>query len=181
MKKVIILSGLALVFAMTSCSNDNKKENIEEGKVEKEEVVITTEMNPGEAQEADSNLKIVDDFYTAITGRDSAALISLLDKDVKMYGTDPSEDWNLEQTKDYISEMAKETSTKAVFKVKNREVHIMNEIMYVVDVLEVSNTTVPFRCVTITKKSKEGDKIMLAEFSALVKNEDMKKVAEFFK
>jgi hypothetical protein len=35
--------------------------------------------------------------------------------------------------------------------------------------------------VTITKKSKDGDRIMMAEFSALVKNEDMAKVAEFFK
>ena len=98
-----------------------------------------------------------------------------------MYGTDPSEDWNLDQIKTYISEKAKETSTKAVFKVKKREVRILNEFMYVVDVLDVSTTAVPFRCVTITKKSKDGDRIMMAEFSALVKNEDMAKVAEFFK
>ena len=165
------------VFFMAACNNEPKKAD----KEEKKEINITKEIKPGDAREKDENLKIVDDFYVAITARDSANLINCLHEDCKMYGTDPSEDWNLDQIKTYISEKAKETSTKAVFKVKKREVRILNEFMYVVDVLDVSTTTVPFRCVTITKKSKDGDKITMAEFSALVKNEDMKKVAEFFK
>ena len=57
----------------------------------------------------------------------------------------------------------------------------MNDFMYVVNVFDIRTTAAQFRCVTITKKSKDGDKITMAEFSALVKNEDMKKVAEFFK
>ena len=165
------------VFFMAACNNEPKKAD----KEEKKEINITKEIKPGDAREKDENLKIVDDFYVAITARDSANLINCLHEDCKMYGTDPSEDWNLDQIKTYISEKAKETSTKAVFKVKKREVRILNEFMYVVDVLDVSTTAVPFRCVTITKKSKDGDKITMAEFSALVKNEDMKKVAEFFK
>lgn len=165
------------VFFMAACNNEPKKAD----KEEKKEINITKEIKPGDAREKDENLKIVDDFYVAITARDSANLINCLHEDCKMYGTDPSEDWNLDQIKTYISEKAKETSTKAVFKVKKREVRILNEFMYVVDVLDVSTTAVPFRCVTITKKSKDGDRIMMAEFSALVKNEDMKKVAEFFK
>lgn len=165
------------VFFMAACNNEPKKAD----KEEKKEINITKEIKPGDAREKDENLKIVDDFYVAITARDSANLINCLDEGCKMYGTDPSEDWNLDQIKTYISEKAMETSTKAVFKVKKREVRILNEFMYVVDVLDVSTTAVPFRCVTITKKSKDGDKITMAEFSALVKNEDMKKVAEFFK
>ncbi|MBK7964974.1 MAG: nuclear transport factor 2 family protein [Bacteroidetes bacterium] len=181
MKNTILLIGFSFVLLITSCSSDSKKESSKEMKEEKNEVIIKKEMKEGDAQKADANLKIVDDFYVAITARDSANLINCLDEDCKMYGTDPSEDWNLDQVKTYISEKAKETSTKAVFKVKKREVRIMNDFMYVVDVLDVSTTAVPFRCVTITKKSKDGDKITMAEFSALVKNEDMKKVAEFFK
>ena len=181
MKNTILLIGFSFVLLITSCSNDSKKESSKEMKEEKNEVIIKKEMKEGDAQKADANLKIVDDFYVAITARDSANLINCLDEDCKMYGTDPSEDWNLDQVKTYISDKAKETSTKAVFKVKKREVRILNEFMYVVDVLDVSTTAVPFRCVTITKKSKDGDKITMAEFSALVKNEDMKKVAEFFK
>ena len=177
MKKVIWMLSITSVFFMAACNNEPKKAD----KEEKKEINITKEIKPGDAREKDENLKIVDDFYVAITARDSANLINCLDEGCKMYGTDPSEDWNLDQIKTYISEKAMETSTKAVFKVKKREVRILNEFMYVVDVLDVSTTTVPFRCVTITKKSKDGDKITMAEFSALVKNEDMKKVAEFFK
>lgn len=177
MKKIIWMLSITSVFFMASCKNEPKKEVKEERK----EINITKKIKPGDAREADENLKIVDDFYVAITARDSASLINCLDETCKMYGTDPSEDWNLDQVKTYISEKAKETSTKAVFTVKKREVRIMNDFMYVVDVLDVSTTAVPFRCVTITKKSKDGDKITMAEFSALVKNEDMKKVAEFFK
>ncbi len=177
MKKVVLLLSIISLFLVSSCKNEPKKE----GNEEKKEINITKKIKPGDAGEADENLKIVDDFYVAITARDSANLINCLDEDCKMYGTDPSEDWNLDQVKTYISEKTKETSTKAVFKVKKREVRIFNEFMYVVDVLDVSTTAVPFRCVTITKKSKDGDKITMAEFSALVKNEDMAKVAEFFK
>ncbi|MBK9639205.1 MAG: nuclear transport factor 2 family protein [Bacteroidetes bacterium] len=176
MKISIILLSLTSLFLFSSCNNESKKETKEENKE-----VIIKEIKPGDAHEADANLKIVEDFYVAITARDSAQLINCLDEDCKMYGTDPSEDWNLDQVKTYISEKAKDTSTKTVFTVKKRSVHIINDLMYVVDVLDVSTTPVPFRCVTITKKSKAGDKIAMAEFSALIKNEDMKKVGEFFK
>ena len=177
MKKVVLLLSITSVFLVSSCKNESKKV----GKEEKKEINITKKIKPGDAREADEKLKIVDDFYVAITSRDSVQLINCLDAECKMYGTDPSEDWNLDQIKTYISEKAKDTSTKTVFKVKKRSVHIINDLMYVVDVLDVSTTPVPFRCVTITKKSKEGDKIAMAEFSALIKNEDMKKVGEFFK
>lgn len=177
MKKVVLLLSITSVFLVSSCKNESKKV----GKEEKKEISITKKIKPGDAREADEKLKIVDDFYVAITSRDSVQLINCLDAECKMYGTDPSEDWNLDQIKAYISEKAKDTSTKTVFKVKKRSVHIINDLMYVVDVLDVSTTPVPFRCVTITKKSKEGDKIAMAEFSALIKNEDMKKVGEFFK
>ncbi|MFN0188127.1 MAG: nuclear transport factor 2 family protein [Bacteroidia bacterium] len=180
MKNILQLIYFSIALMIVSCSSDSKKESPKEIKKENKEMIIK-EIKPGDAHEADANLKIVDDFYVAITARDSANLINCLDESCKMYGTDPSEDWNLDQIKTYISEKAKETSTKAVFKVKKREVHILNDLMYVVDVLDVSTTPVPFRCVTITKKSKEGDKIAMAEFSALIKNEDMKKVGEFFK
>lgn len=180
MKNKITLISFCLVLIFSACSNDSKKESVKENKKGNKEVIIKKELHEGDEHEVDANLKIVDDFYIAITARDSVNLINCLDEGCKMYGTDPSEDWNLVQVKTYISEKAKETSTKAVFKVKKREVRIMNDFMYVVDVLDVSTTAVPFRCVTITKKSKDGDKIMMAEFSALVKNEDMKKVAEFF-
>jgi hypothetical protein len=177
MKKVVLLLSIISLFLVSSCKNEPKKE----GNEEKKEINITKKIKPGDAGEADENLKIVDDFYVAITARDSANLINCLDEGCKMYGTDPSEDWNLDQIKTYISEKAKDTSTKTVFTVKKRSVNIINDLMYVVDVLDVSTTAVPFRCVTITKKSKDGDRIMMAEFSALVKNEDMAKVAEFFK
>jgi SnoaL-like domain len=180
MKNKITLISFCLVLIFSACSNDSKKESVKENKKGNKEVIIKKELHEADKHEVDANLKIVDDFYVAITARDSANLINCLDEGCKMYGTDPSEDWNLDQVKTYISEKAKETSTKAVFSVKKREVRIMNDFMYVVDVLDVSTTAVPFRCVTITRKSKEGDKIIMAEFSALVKNEDMKKVAEFF-
>lgn len=181
MKIKFTIISFCLVLIVSSCSNDSKKETTNESKEENKEIIIKKELHDGDERKADVNLKIVDDFYVAITARDSASLIDCLDETCKMYGTDPSEDWNFDQVKTYISEKAKETSTKAVFTVKKREVRIMNDFMYVVDVLDVSTTAVPFRCVTITKKSKDGDKITMAEFSALVKNEDMKKVAEFFK
>lgn len=181
MKNKIALISFCLALIFSACSNDSKRESVKENKEENREIIIKKELHEGDEHKVDASLKIVDDFYLAITARDSANLINCLDKGCKMYGTDPSEDWNLDQIKTYISEKAKETTTKAVFKVKKREVRIINSFMYVVDVLDVSTTAVPFRCVTVTKKSEDGDKIMMAEFSALVKNEDMKKVAEFFK
>lgn len=181
MKKTTLVFSLLTSFIFMACQQNAGREEKEEKKEERKKIIINKEIKGGPADTTDFNIKIVDEFYTAITGRDSANLINCLDEECKMYGTDPSEDWNLDQVKAYISEKAKDTSKKTVFNVKKREVRILNDLMYVVDVLDVSTTPVPFRCVTITKKSKGGDKITMAEFSALIKNEDMKKVGEFFK
>ncbi|MBP7246004.1 MAG: hypothetical protein KBA99_11960, partial [Bacteroidia bacterium] len=90
MKKVIWMLSITSVFFMAACNNEPKKAD----KEEKKEINITKEIKPGDAREKDENLKIVDDFYVAITARDSANLINCLHEDCKMYGTDPSEDWN---------------------------------------------------------------------------------------
>lgn len=57
----------------------------------------------------------------------------------------------------------------------------MNEVMYVVDVVDVSTIGVPFRIVTITETKEGKSHIQLAEFSALVWNEDMKSLEAMFK
>ncbi|MBK7886446.1 MAG: nuclear transport factor 2 family protein [Bacteroidetes bacterium] len=154
---------------LVSCNDDSK------------EVIVTKEIGPGSDEKPDKQLKIVDDFYTAITDRDSAGLIQLMAPNARMYGTDPSEDWNLDEIKKYIGEKSRDTTAKAVFTVKKREVRILNEVMYVVDVVDVSTIGVPFRIVTITETKEGKSHIQLAEFSALVWNEDMKSLEAMFK
>jgi hypothetical protein len=97
-----------------------------------------------------------------------------------LYGSDPSEDWNLDQIKNYMGERSRDTTVKAVFTVKKREVKIMNEIMMVVDVIDISTIRVPFRCVTVTEKKDGAQKIILSEFSALVRNEDVRAIEALF-
>lgn len=145
-------------------------------KEEHREVIVTKEIKPGDPPEHDREVAVVDRFYAALTGRDSAGVVNLMAANAKLYGSDPSEDWNLDQIKSYMSERMRDTTTKAVFKVKKREVRIMNDWMFVVDEIDISTIRVPFRVVTITLKTKGIQKIVVAEFSALVKNEDIRKL-----
>lgn len=167
MKKIILITFLAAI-AFSACKNENK------------EVIVTKEIKPGDPMEKDGPVKIVDDFYAALTGRDSAGVIGLMSANAKLYGSDPSEDWNLDQIKNYMGERSRDTTVKAVFTVKKREVKIMNEIMMVVDVIDISTIRVPFRCVTVTEKKDGAQKIILSEFSALVRNEDVRAIEAMF-
>lgn len=167
MKKIILITFLAAI-TFGSCKNENK------------EVIVTKEIKPGDPMEKEGPAKIVDDFYAALTGRDSAGVISLMSEKAKLYGSDPSEDWNLDQIKNYMGERSRDTTVKAVFTVKKREVKVINELMMVVDVIDISTIRVPFRCVTITEKKEGAQKIILSEFSALVRNEDVRAIEALF-
>lgn len=149
-------------------------------KNERKEVIVTKEIGPGSDQKPDAQVKIVDDFYSVLTDRDSAGLINLMAENARMYGTDPTEDWGLEEIKKYIGDKSRDTSLKAVFTVKKRQVRVLNELMYVVDVVDVSTLKVPFRVLTITEKKEGTPKIILSEFSALVWNDDMRALEALF-
>lgn len=166
---VYLLAFLCAAVLLSACKNENK------------EVIVTREIGPGSTGQPDRQVKIVEDFYSAITGRDSVAMMELMDERARMYGTDPTEDWGYAEMAAYIGEKSRDTTRKAVFKVKKREVRILNEMMVVVDVVDVSTIGVPFRIVTVTEKKKDIQKIVLAEFSALVWNEDMSALEQLFK
>ncbi len=168
-KITLMIVGTCLLLGLTACTNRTK------------EVIVTREIGPGSDQRPDDQIRIVDDFYKKITGRDSAGLIQLMAENARMYGTDPGEDWNLEEIKRYIGEKTRDTTQKAVFTVKKREVRVLNDIMYVVDVVDVSTIAVPFRIVSIIEKREGKQKILLAEFSVLVWNEDIRELEALFK
>jgi hypothetical protein len=149
-------------------------------KQERKEVVVTKEIKPGDQPDNNSQVKLVDQFYTALTARDSAGVVNLMAENAKLYGSDPSEDWNLDQIKSYMSERMRDTTVKAVFKVKKREVRIMNDLMLVTDEIEISTIRVPFRVVTIAEKKDGEQKIIFSEFSALVRNEDIRQLELLF-
>lgn len=167
MKNILLLCFGALLI-LASCKNEPK------------EVIVTKEIKPGDSVDGDANVKVVDMFYTALTGRDSAGVLSLMAPNAKLYGSDPLEDWNLDQIKTYMSDKTRDTTTKAVFTVKKREVRMLNEFMYVTDIIDISTIHVPFRVVTITEKKDGVQKIVFSEFSALVRNEDMRAVEGLF-
>jgi hypothetical protein len=79
-----------------------------------------------------------------------------------------------------MSERMRDTTVKAVFKVKKREVRIMNDLMLVTDEIEISTIRVPFRVVTIAEKKDGEQKIIFSEFSALVRNEDIRQLELLF-
>lgn len=166
MNKFILLCCVAITF--TACKHEPK------------EVIVTKEIKPGDSPDNDGNVKIVDQFYAALTGRDSAGVLNLMAPEAKLYGSDPLEDWNLGQIKTYMSDRSRDTTVKAVFTVKKREVRMLNEFMYVTDVIDISTIHVPFRVVTITEKKDGVQKIVFSEFSALVRNEDIRAVEGLF-
>lgn len=57
---------------------------------------------------------------------------------------------------------------------------MLNEFMYVTDIIDISTIHVPFRVVTITEKKDGVQKIVFSEFSALVRNEDIRAVEDLF-
>ncbi|MBL7923765.1 MAG: nuclear transport factor 2 family protein [Bacteroidia bacterium] len=163
-----VLLVMLMVLVQTACRDGQKM------------VEVTREIAPGSDQRPDAQIRIVDEFYLALTGRDSAGVVSRFDENAKMMGTDPLEDWGLDSIKQYMSDRMRDTTRKAVFTVKKRDVRVLNEVMYVCDVLDVSTIKVPFRCLTITRKKDGVQKIVFAEFSALVKNADMRKLEAFY-
>lgn len=132
---------------------------------------------PGEAATTErAAVARVDQFYTALTGRDSAGVLQGMDPQVKLYGSDAAEDWSLEAIKSYMSERQRDTTAKAVFTVRKRVVRRMQEVTWVTDLVDISTIRVPFRMVTIIGPETEGSKILFTEFSALVRNDDIRVV-----
>ncbi|MFN8155386.1 MAG: nuclear transport factor 2 family protein [Bacteroidia bacterium] len=166
MKKIFLFCCMAL--SIVACKHEPK------------EVIVTKEIKPGDTPDNDGNIKIVDQFYAALTGRDSAGVLSLMAPNAKLYGSDPLEDWNLDQIKTYMSDRSRDTTVKAVFTVKKRDVRMLNEFMYVTDIIDISTIHVPFRVVTITEKKDGVQKIVFSEFSALVRNDDIRAVESLF-
>ncbi len=149
-------------------------------KDERKEIIVTREIGPGKDAAPDSQVQLIDNFYKVLTDRDSAGLVNLMSEDARMYGTDPAEDWGLAEIKKYIGDKSRDTSQKAVFTVKKRQVHVRNDLMYVVDVVDVSTIKLPFRILTITAEKEGKKQIVLSEFSALVRNDDMKALEALF-
>lgn len=117
---------------------------------------------------------LTDRFYEALTRRDSAGMMSLLTNNARLYGTDPGEDWGMDEIRNYIGEKQRDTGTRAVFKLLTREVRMFDNVAYVIDKVDVSTTRVPFRITCILKRENDSLKVDVAIFSALVRNEDMK-------
>lgn len=122
----------------------------------------------------------VDQFYAALTDRDSAGVLQRMDPQAKLYGSDASEDWSLEAIKSYMSDRQRDTTRKAVFTVRQREVRHLQGVTWVTDLVDISTIRVPFRMVTIIGPETEGSKILFAEFSALVRNEDIRAVETYY-
>jgi ketosteroid isomerase-like protein len=160
MKKYIRLFVLIVLF--TACREETK------------EVIIEKKIPGAETTNIDEAGALADRFYHALTQRDSAAVVSLLTDKARLYGTDPGEDWGIDEIRNYLSEKQRDTSTRAVFKVLTREVRMFDNMAYVIDKVDVSTTRVPFRIINILKRENDSLKVDIAIFSALVRNEDMK-------
>lgn len=160
MKKYTRLFVLILLFA--ACREETK------------EVITEKKIHGADSVNIDEAGVLADRFYDALTQRDSAAFVSLLTDKARLYGTDPGEDWGMDEIRNYISEKQRDTTTRAVFKVQTREVRMFDKVAYVIDKVDVSTTRVPFRIVSILKRENDSLKVDIAIFSALVRNEDMK-------
>lgn len=147
---------------------------------DRKEVEVIKEIKPDDQPDDNAHVQLVDRFYAALTGRDSAGVVNLMAENARLYGSDPSEDWNLDQIKTYMSERMRDTTEKAVFNVRKREVRIMDDWMYVVDEIDISTIRVPFRVVTIAEGNAGERRIAFSEFSALVRNDDIRQLEVLF-
>lgn len=159
MKHFVILF-ITLVYA--ACQGDSKR--------------LSEELSPDDSTATGSGIEsgaVVDAFYSALTGRDSAAVLSMFHPDGRLLGTDPAEDWGLEEIKSYMSDRLRDTTPKTVFNVVKRTQSEWDGTSVVVDEIELSTLRVPFRVVTLVRREQGQPCIVLAEFSALVPNEKM--------
>lgn len=159
MKHFILLS---IVIFFAACHDDSSR--------------LAEEISPDDSTAAASDMDggdVVDAFYAALTGRDSAGLVSMFHPEGRLLGTDPAEDWGMEEIKSYMSERLRDTTSKTVFNVTKRTQREWEGTTVVVDVIELSTLKVPFRVVTLVRTEQDGPCIVLSEFSALVPNAKM--------
>lgn len=168
MNKLKVSCFFLLLILQVACKNDERK------------VVIERTIQNEKEAEADTLPHIVDDFYKALCERDSAAVVGFFSDDASMLGSDPSEVWNLEGIRSYMSLVSGDTVREVSIRVQKRELKLINDFMLVTDVLRISTVKVPFRCVTLVKGEGKDRKIFLTEFSALITNENLKKVDSLF-
>ncbi|MFM9007497.1 MAG: hypothetical protein ACKORE_02830 [Bacteroidota bacterium] len=122
---------------------------------------------------ADTNVAIVDSMYAGIARGDSALVVGLFHSEGRLLGSDPAEDWSFEGIQAYMSERSAKQGSPARIEVVERRVSIRNTHMLVTDRLKISTVSLPFRCVTEVDTDDQGRKIHMAEFSALIRNDDL--------
>jgi hypothetical protein len=137
---------------------------------------LSEELRPEDSEASGSGMEagvVVDSFYTALTGRDSAGVVSLFHPEGRLMGTDPAEDWGLDEIKAYMGDRLRDTTPKTVFRLMKRSQREWEGTSVVVDEIELSTLKVPFRVVTLVRKDQDSPCIVLSEFSALVPNANM--------
>lgn len=159
MKHILILLTVVL---LSACRNDSDR--------------LAEELSPDDANDSGTGMEageVVDAFYTSLTGRDSAGVVSMFHPEGRLLGTDPAEDWGLDEIKTYMSERLRDTTTQTVFRLMKRTQREWNGTSVVVDEIELSTSKVPFRVVTLVRTEADKPCIVLSEFSALVPNAKM--------
>ena len=91
----------------------------------------------------------------------------------RLLGSDPDEDWNLQGIQEYMGKRSAKQGSAARIEVVERRVNIRNHQMLVTDRLRIGTVSFPFRCVTLVDTVEQGRKIHMAEFSALIRNDDL--------
>jgi hypothetical protein len=152
-----------LLGLLSSCRD--KQKHVEE------KIILRSEEQVNEP--ADPALAIVDSLYTGIANGDSATVVALFHSQGRLLGSDPDEDWELNQIRTYMHERSVNSNKSATIEVVKRRVMIHNEMMLVDDRLKISTVSFPFRCVTMVREDSEGRKIHFSEFSALIRNADL--------
>jgi len=156
-----------LAFTLMACQRNSSQLS--------EEISPDDELSSGMGMEAGI---VVDSFYTALTGRDSAGVVSMFHPEGRLLGTDPTEDWDLDAIKSYMSERMRDTTVKTVFTLTKRAQRDWGGTSVVVDEIALSTLKVPFRVVTLVRMEQGRPCIVLSEFSALLPNEKMDAVEQ---
>lgn len=159
MRHVLVLLFLVIV---SSCTDSTER------MVEK-----TLVLDKNSKVESDTNLAIVDSMYAGIARGDSTLVVRLFHSEGRLLGSDPEEDWNLKGIQEYMGKRSAKQGSAAQIEVVERRVNLRNDHMLVTDRLRISTVSFPFRCVTLVDTDEQGRKIHLAEFSALIRNDDL--------
>lgn len=124
--------------------------------------------------------KIVDEFESAMKGADVPTLLSFIDEEALICGTDPSEFWNKQQFIDFLAQNSNNTLPDPKY-IGDRKIKVApegNSAIVVTQLMMAWSPKIPLRWVYHFVKTNDNWRIFLSNVAFIPDNEDVKKLNE---